>query len=331
MTEDQTSVEGSADSATTFDTLRAPSAAFRVTDGVAVLRDRIVNVVFLGASDAGDRGWVLVDSGLPGSLQRIVDAAASLFGTGARPAAIVLTHGHFDHVGSLQALAERWDVSVFAHAMELPYLTGRSGYPPPDPTVGGGAMARLAGLFPRGPIDLGGRVRTLPEDGAVPGAPEWRWVYTPGHAPGHVSLFRDADRTLVAGDAFVTTKQESLGAVISQRKEIHGPPAYFTPDWDRARESVRRLADLLPDTVVTGHGLPMRGERLRFGLEQLAADFDRVARPARGRYVVTPAHMDERGVVDVPPPVPDPLPKLVAAGAAVALASWALSRSRSRE
>ena len=329
MIEDQPSASGPADT-TTFDTFRAPSAASRLTDGVAVLRDRIVNVVFLGPPDAGDRGWVLVDSGMPGSLQRIVDAAASLFGAGSRPSAIVLTHGHFDHVGSLQALAERWDAPVYAHPMELPYLTGRSAYPPPDPTVGGGAMARMAGLFPRGPIDLGARVRTLPEDGAVPGAPGWRWVYTPGHAPGHVSLFRDADRTLVAGDAFVTTKQESLSAVISQRKEIHGPPAYFTPDWDRSRESVRRLAELQPEIAVTGHGLPMRGERLRVGLDRLAADFDRLARPARGRYVKTPAHMDERGVVDVPPPVSDPLPKLVAAGAAVALASWALSRSKPR-
>ena len=39
--------------------------------------------------------------------------------------------------------------------------------------------------------------------------PGWRWVHTPGHTAGHVSLFRDADRTLIAGDAFVTTKQES--------------------------------------------------------------------------------------------------------------------------
>ena len=59
----------------------------------------------------------------------------------------------------------------------------------------------------------------------------WRWIFTPGHSPGHISLFRDSDRTLIVGDAFVTTKQESLMSVMTQRMEMHGPPMYFTPDW----------------------------------------------------------------------------------------------------
>src|SRR5688572_9417313 len=134
-------------------------------------------------------------------------AAESLFGPDAAPSAIVLTHGHFDHVGSLRELVRRWQVPIYAHELELPYLTGRSAYPPPDPTVGGGAMARLSPLYPRGPFDFGDRVRTLPADGAVPGAPGWTWIETPGHSPGHVSLFHVHDRLLVAGDAFVTTKQ----------------------------------------------------------------------------------------------------------------------------
>ena len=67
-----------------------------------------------------------------------------LFGHGNRPAAILLTHGHFDHVGALKTLAEEWDVPVYAHTLELPYLTGRSSYPPPDPSVGGGAMAAMS-------------------------------------------------------------------------------------------------------------------------------------------------------------------------------------------
>jgi glyoxylase-like metal-dependent hydrolase (beta-lactamase superfamily II) len=298
------------------------------------MRDRIVNVLFVGPPGAGDREWVLVDAGLYGSADRIADAAAALFGRYSRPAAIVLTHGHFDHVGALRPLAERWDAPVWAHELELPYLTGRSSYPPPDPTVGGGAMARLSGLYPRRPVNLSGRVRALPADGAVPGLPGWRWIHTPGHAPGHVSLFRDADRTLIAGDAFVTTKQESMLAVLAQRKAIHGPPAYFTPDWGEARRSVERLAALEPEVAVTGHGLPMRGAPLRDGLARLARDFDRLAVPEHGRYVHRPAVADARGVVSVPPPVPDPLPKMVAGVAAAAVAGWALSaigrRSTSR-
>ncbi len=304
-----------------------PSSAVpaRAADGLAFMRDRIVNLFFAGPSGAGDREWALVDAGLSGSAERIAAAAGALFGRDSRPAAIILTHGHFDHVGALRPLVERWDVPVYAHELELPYLTGRSAYPPPDPTVGGGAMARMAGLYPRGPVNLGGRVHALPADGAVPGMPGWRWIHTPGHTAGHVSLFRDADRTLVAGDAFVTTKQESMMAVLSQRKEIHGPPAYYTPDWSEARRSVERLAALQPEVAATGHGLPMRGPALRDGLDRLAREFDRLAVPEHGRYVRQPAVTDERGVVSVPPPVPDPLPKVVAGVAAAAVAGWALS------
>src|SRR5690606_25960155 len=116
----------------------------------------------------------------------------------------ILTHGHFDHVGGIEQLVQEWEVPVYAHPMELPYLTGKSSYPPGDPAVGGGAIAMLSPLYPRGPIDLGPHVQPLPEDGSVPGMAGWRWIATPGHSPGHVALFRDADRTLIAGDALVT-------------------------------------------------------------------------------------------------------------------------------
>jgi glyoxylase-like metal-dependent hydrolase (beta-lactamase superfamily II) len=69
--------------------------------------------------------WVLVDAGLPGSAGTIRRHAAEIFGSEARPAAIILTHGHFDHVGALLTLATEWDVPVYAHPLELPYLTGR--------------------------------------------------------------------------------------------------------------------------------------------------------------------------------------------------------------
>ena len=75
------------------------------------------------------------------------------------------------------------------------------------------------------------------------GLPGWRVIETPGHSPGHVSLFRESDGVLIAGDAFVTTKQESLLAVMTQRQELRGPPMYFTCDWDAARESVQKLWD----------------------------------------------------------------------------------------
>jgi glyoxylase-like metal-dependent hydrolase (beta-lactamase superfamily II) len=299
-----------------------------VANGVSYLLDRIVNVCFVGEPGAEDTTWTLIDAGLPGSAEKIKRAAAELFGPDSRPAAIVLTHGHFDHIGSVRSLAREWDVPVYAHTLELPYLTGRSAYPPLDPIVGGGAISLMSVLFPKGPINLGSRVHALPDDGSVPGMPGWRWIPTPGHSPGHVSFVRDADRTLIAGDAFVTTKPESLVASLTQRPELHGPPMYGTPDWGSARESFRHLADYSPASAITGHGAPMRGERLQSELRTLATHFDERARPARGRYRDRPAVADESGVVDVPPPVVDARTVAItglAIGAAVGVA-YALSR-----
>jgi glyoxylase-like metal-dependent hydrolase (beta-lactamase superfamily II) len=305
----------------TTDVVVAPSGrgkTFQVTESVAGLRIGIVNVYFFGSPNAGDGRWVLIDAGLHGSDERIIHAAEALYGEGTRPAAIVMTHGHFDHVGALRDLALLWDVPIYAHELELPYLDGRSAYPPPDPTVGGGAMATLSRLYPRGPIDVSEWLRTLPADGAVPGMPGWRWIHTPGHTPGHVSLFHAPDGTLVAGDAFVTTKQESMLAALTQRPEIHGPPAYYTTDWKSAKASVRWLSALEPEVAATGHGRPLRGPLMREGLRMLAENFDMLAVPKHGRYVNAPAIADANGVVSVPPPVRDPLPGIIMGiGAAV--------------
>lgn len=263
----------------------APDLAYR--------RLVLVNVVFAGHPNAGDRGWVLVDAGVAGTGALIRSAAAQRFGADARPAAIALTHGHFDHVGALEDLAAAWDVPVYAHPLEAPYLNGEAAYPPGDPSVGGGLMARLAGLYPTKPVDVGPRLRPLPEDGSVPGMPGWRWLHTPGHSVGHVSLWREADRALIAGDAFVTTAQESAYATAVQAPEMHGPPRYFTIDWGRARGSVETLAGLDPDLVVTGHGRAMQGSGMREALRELARDFAALAVPERGLYLDRPARVED--------------------------------------
>jgi len=272
-----------------------------LTPDLGRLRIAFVNV-YLSGRPGVPNDWVLIDAGLAMGAAQILSVAADRFGDDARPAAIVLTHGHFDHVGALEPLLAVWDVPVYAHPLELPFLTGRADYPPPDPTVGRGLMARLSPLFPERGIDLGDRVRALSPSGAVPGMPGWRWIHTPGHSPGHVSLFRASDRTLVSGDALTTTRPESVFTVATQREEINGPPSYFTIDWTKARRSVQALASLHPALVAAGHGTPMHGPMVANQIGALARDFDQRARPRRGRYVGTPAVTDEQGVVSLPPP-----------------------------
>ncbi|WP_051329662.1 MBL fold metallo-hydrolase [Geminicoccus roseus] len=260
-----------------------PDGLVSIAPDLAWQRLKIVNVVLFGHPSAGAGNWVLIDAGLAGSAQSIRELASNRFGQDAPPAAIVLTHGHFDHVGALETLARDWDVPVYAHPLEHPYLDGSTSYPPADPWVGGGAMALLSPLYPTSPVDVGPHLRALPADGSLPGMPGWRWIHTPGHTPGHVSLWREADRTLVAGDAFITTGQESAYEVAVQSPEMHGPPRYFTPDWPQAGRSVRLLAGLEPERVVCGHGHAMQGPRMRAALHELADDFERIAVPSNRR------------------------------------------------
>lgn len=258
-----------------------------IAPDLAYMRLLMVNVVLYGIPGAGTGGWLLIDAGLPGSTGTILRAAEERFGKDARPSAIVLTHGHIDHIGALRALLDHWgDVPVYAHSLEVPFLDGSAGYPPPDTGVGNGIMPALAGLFPCGPFDFRQWLKVLPQDRSVPGMPGWVWIPTPGHTPGHVSLWRESDKTLIVGDAFITTNQESVYAVATQKELLHGPPMYFTPDWVSARISVQTLATLEPELVITGHGRAMHGPELRAALNTLARDFDQIAVPEHGKYVL---------------------------------------------
>lgn len=257
------------------------SSLAEIADGVHSMKILMVNIAFIKA----DKGWILLDAALPGSQGSITAAAHQLFDQ--PPQAIILTHGHFDHVGALAHLINEWQVPVYAHPLEFPYLTGKTKYPAGDPSVDPGLMAQLSSLYPDEPINISGHLVPLEgkKAGALPGMSDWQWVHTPGHTPGHISLFRERDRCLLAGDAFTTVRQESVIAVITQKEQISGPPAYYTPDWTSARQSVQLLADLEPEICLTGHGKPWKGHELREQLQRLAQDFDSLAVPFNGRYL----------------------------------------------
>ncbi|MDH3500189.1 MAG: MBL fold metallo-hydrolase, partial [Acidimicrobiia bacterium] len=164
----------------------------------------------------------IVDTGFEGSAPAI-EQGLSEAGVGwSNVGHVILTHRHPDHIGSLSAVADA------AHQADL----------------GAGAADIDAMTSPR-PIDA------LADGQDVFGL---QVVATPGHTPGHISVFDAATQILVAGDAI-----NRDGASVPVVNGVGGPNPQFTPDMDTAVESTRKLAALNPDTIFFGHGEPKVG------------------------------------------------------------------------
>ncbi|WP_175987285.1 MBL fold metallo-hydrolase [Bacillus sp. Marseille-Q1617] len=234
--------------------------------GIHQYTNQVVNLFFIGDYNR----WVLIDAGMPKSADEIMEQAEKLYGKGARPEAIYLTHGHFDHIGSLEKLISVWDVPVYAHREEFPYLTGELDYPTPDPKAGRGMVVKLSPmLFPHEGIDITGKIHSYSDDHQLPHLPGWQWIHTPGHTPGHVSFYHHDSRVLIAGDALITVKQESIAHVLTQKKELDGPPDYLTQDEDLAVQSMKIILNMKPDLLLSGHGMPMTADELNKSIEGL--------------------------------------------------------------
>ena len=176
-------------------------------------------------------GDVLVDAGTPSARRRILRELG-----GREVAAHVVTHAHPDHFGASHAVCE---------ALDLPLWTGErdaeaieAGRPVPSPTRVG-ALLSHAPPPPAHPV-----ARRLREGDSVGAG--FSVLDAPGHSPGHIALWREGDRTLVAGDVFFNLPR--LGP----------PPRFLTVDPDANRASMQRLAELCPALVLFGHGPPLR-------------------------------------------------------------------------
>jgi glyoxylase-like metal-dependent hydrolase (beta-lactamase superfamily II) len=167
---------------------------------------------------------------------------------------VLLTHGHVDHVGAIDAVRQNDEIPVFVHPEEIPYLEGQLPYPrrkKAQQTVRPGVVTPL-------PLDDGGAPRSpdgaSPSDGLVP-------YHTPGHAPGHTVWFHPEEGVLLGGDLFT-----------SRKGELRPPIAMFTADMAQAMRSARILEELDPSRLEVCHGGPVTNP-----LEQLPGYLERYA------------------------------------------------------
>ena len=149
-----------------------------------------------------------------------------------------ITHGHLDHAGGSARVARDLALEVWAPAGDADAIEAGQG----------ATRAPWMGRFNRfEPCPV---TRRLSEGDEIAG---FRVLDTPGHSPGHLSFWREADRVLVAGDVFFNLSIATL------RYGLRHPPGMFNVDTARNRRSQQRLAELDPELVLLGHGPPVRG------------------------------------------------------------------------
>ncbi|MBV2366512.1 MBL fold metallo-hydrolase [Streptomonospora nanhaiensis] len=237
----------------------ARTPAFRVVpaaDGVFLIRGPAVNWALIADGDA----LTLVDGGYPAYADAV---EASIRAVGRRPAdvaAVLVTHGHVDHIGSLARFAARHGAPVYAGAAEVPHVRRaflqqvtparilRNAWRPRVPPwvahlVRAGALRdcrveAVRPLPPEGPLDVPGRPVPVP---------------TPGHTSGHLCYHLPGRGVLVTGDALVT------GHPLSRLAGPQPLPSMFDHDRSAALASMAALRSCAADTLLPGHGPLWRG------------------------------------------------------------------------
>lgn len=161
---------------------------------------------------------------------------------GRRLTAHALTHVHADHQGASKAVCDAFGIPLLCGANDAAAMESGD----LQEQIPRNVVTRLLDIFWTGPAHP--VAQRLREGDVVAG---FTVIDTPGHSPGHVSYWRETDRTLILGD--VANNLDFL----TLRTRLGEPPALFTPDSTRNRESARKLAALQPRRVLFGHGRPL--------------------------------------------------------------------------
>lgn len=188
-------------------------------------------------------GDVLVDAGMAGHGKKLRGKLG-----GHAIAAHTLTHAHPDHVGGSKNVVDALGIPFWAPAGEAAAVEAGQAVQKPTKAK---QLLELTAKFKPVPI-----ARRLNEGDEVGG---FTVLDTPGHSPGHISFWRESDRTLICGDVWFNMN------VLTLRPGLRAPLSLPTVDPALNRRSMQRLVELRPETVGFGHGPVMTGaaEKLR--------------------------------------------------------------------
>lgn len=176
-----------------------------------------------------DRGAILVDVGLETHVDATIDALHEAGFSLDDIGTILLTHQDGDHVGGLAEIADATDATVMAHRLATPFINGERD------------LVKGDSRYPPIPVDVqlvdGVQFRTW--------AGQMHVVFTPGHAPGHISLYFPDPGVVLAADALTAADGD-----------LQGPSERHTLEWAEAIDSIATLADLEVSQTHCYHGGP---------------------------------------------------------------------------
>jgi|RhiMetStandDraft_4_1073278.scaffolds.fasta_scaffold00040_6 glyoxylase-like metal-dependent hydrolase (beta-lactamase superfamily II) len=206
-----------------------------VVDGVIEIPITYVNAYAIVVDD----GVVLVDTGLPGRVEKVATAVQQMRSKIGEVHTILLTHWHPDHVGNVAELRRRSGGRIVAHENDVPPISGARFRPRSR------FLRFAAAIMPAAepvPVD-----EALTTDGPI-SVPGFTAFHTPGHTAGHTSFLLDrAGGVLFAGDV----------ATGGRRGGIHRSPRFVAEDRAAESASISRIADLQFELAAFGHGRPI--------------------------------------------------------------------------
>jgi glyoxylase-like metal-dependent hydrolase (beta-lactamase superfamily II) len=241
----------------------------KVSNGVAMLELRIQNFLLNPTLIWDNETAVLIDTGMPGQLEQIRTAMSEVGVSFDKLKAVIITHQDLDHIGSLpEILKESVNrIEVYAHEIDKPYIEGTLPLIKTDPNrISEEAWAALPEevqeLYknpPKAKIN-----KTLEDGQELPLFGGIRVIFTPGHAPGHISLYLKQSKTLVAGDAMICLEGS-----------LRGPVKQTTLDMDTAFSSLKKFMDLDIESVICYHG-GICNVNVKDGIQNLVSETKRI-------------------------------------------------------